>query len=388
MTFPLALRRCAGAGRTFLAQLPEHFSRRGPDFPPLPKRLFEQARLLLLNAVRAPEYYFLELHRPQLPWAEKRQFMGHYLFKRTCASINAPQAMITTENKKIFQLLCIAHGLPVIDIVASYAPRPEAAPWPCFSSLEDFRKFLLADSSQDLFLKPAAAQRGFGALSLGRRLDAETWESLPLRTPIGIEQVMAHVGASKAGTEWIVQRRARPHPQMADVVPDVLSTVRVITIHEDAPTILGALVRFGEGNSPADNYDGGGIVSLVEPEKGTLGRCVHTVAGLAKWGECHPYTGAPIAGMQLPDWEAIREVALSGARAFHHLRCIGWDIGITREGPVILEGNSRPGVVWLQAVAGRGVLAGPMGELLRPHSGIGRCGIRVPAPAAQATSPE
>lgn len=381
MTLSRTLRRCAGAGRAFLGQLPEHLSRRGPDYPPLPKRLSEQARLLLLNAVTASDYYALGLHRPQQSWVEKRQFLGHYLIKHTYGSINAPQATITTANKKIFQLLCIAHGLPVIDIVASYAPRTESAPWPCFSSLDDLRAFLLADSSQDLFLKPTAAQRGFGALSLGSRLDAQSWENLPLRTPIGIDQVMAHVRASKAGTDWIVQRRARPHPQMAHVVPDVCSTVRVITLYDDAPTILGALVRFGEGNSPADNYDGGGIISLVDLETGTLGRCLHTEAGLVKRGEHHPYTGAAITGMQLPDWDAIKELALAGACAFHHLRCVGWDIAITDKGPVVLEGNSRPGVVSFQSLAGRGVLAGPMGALLRPHSGMGRCGIRVPVPA-------
>lgn len=378
MTVLLGMRRCAGAARTFIAQLPEHFRHRGPEYPPLSTRLFEQAQLLLLNAIMASDYYYLGLYRPQLSWSDKRNYIGHYLIKRTYAGINSPRLGIITAEKKIFHMLCLGHGLPVMDIVASYSPRPESAPWPCVSSFDKLRELLQADSSQDLFLKPGAAQKGYGALSLGSRIDTETWENLPLRTPIRIDDVMAHIQSMKAGTEWIVQRRARPHPEMAKVVPDICSTVRVITLYGDVPRILGAIVRFGEGRSPADNYDGGGIVAMVDLETGVLGPCLYAESGLAKYGERHPYTGARISGMRLPDWKAVKDLMLTGARAFSGFRCIGWDVGITDAGPVIIEGNSQSGFLSMQNLGHRGLLDGPLGDLLRPQSGIGRSGIRVP----------
>ncbi|MBN9282025.1 MAG: hypothetical protein J0H37_07220, partial [Hyphomicrobium denitrificans] len=48
---------------------------------------------------------------------------------------------------------------------------------------------------------------------------------------------------------------------------------------------------------------------------------------------------AELEGFRLPDWTLVTELALRAARTFLPLRTIGWDIALTPDGPVIVEGN-------------------------------------------------
>jgi hypothetical protein len=49
----------------------------------------------------------------------------------------------------------------------------------------------------------------------------------------------------------------------------------------------------------------------------------------------------------VPDWPAIRDLALRAARSFPESPFIGWDLVVTPDGPVVLEANTPPGVnVW------------------------------------------
>ena len=54
----------------------------------------------------------------------------------------------------------------------------------------------------------------------------------------------------------------------------------------------------------------------------------------------HPDTGAPLVGIQLEGSEDVKALALEASRKFGFMGTIGWDIGLTRDGPVIIEGNN------------------------------------------------
>ena len=57
----------------------------------------------------------------------------------------------------------------------------------------------------------------------------------------------------------------------------------------------------------------------------------------------HPDTGAPLVGIQMEGGEAVRALALEASRKFGFLGTIGWEIGLTKEGPSIIEGNNMWG---------------------------------------------
>ena len=55
----------------------------------------------------------------------------------------------------------------------------------------------------------------------------------------------------------------------------------------------------------------------------------------------HPKTGEPFADFQLPHWQEARKLAEHAAMLFLPLRTIGWDLALTDDGPLLLEGNAE-----------------------------------------------
>lgn len=374
----LAVRRYIGAVRHYLGEMSVHFQNRGKGYPCLPLRMYEQLVLLMNNAITAPDYYYLGLYRRDMPWSSKRKYIGHYMLSRTYSCINSVRHRVITGDKKIFHLLCMANDLPVLDIIATYGPRRESAPWVCIDSLEELETKFKEPGMESVFLKPTTEQRGAGALALGPRVDAESWVRQPDGSRITLNEVLSHIKQHKSGLTWIIQRLARPSAFTAAIVENVVCTVRVVTINEGAPKILGAIMRFGDGDSPADNFEGGGVVALVDNDSGVLGPTLYSNNGIATFGTVHHRTGRQITGLVLPDWPKIKGLVLDGAQRFSYFACMGWDIAITDQGPIVLEANSKSGFPSLQILTGKGLLEGALGDLLRKHSGIEKSGINVP----------
>ena len=76
-----------------------------------------------------------------------------------------------------------------------------------------------------------------------------------------------------------------------------------------------------------------------------------------------PGTDRPFAGFELPHWTAIKDLALRAAAAFPWARSIGWDIGITDRGPVLIEGNERWSPSLIQMPAPGGLMRGELKAL-------------------------
>jgi hypothetical protein len=85
------------------------------------------------------------------------------------------------------------------------------------------------------------------------------------------------------------------------------------------------------------------------------------------WLDAHPDTGAAITGRVLPLWDEVLALAAQAHRAFADRTVIGWDIAITADGPVLIEGNSGPDVDLLQRPMRRGLGCGRLGELMAFH---------------------
>jgi hypothetical protein len=66
------------------------------------------------------------------------------------------------------------------------------------------------------------------------------------------------------------------------------------------------------------------------------------------WLDRHPDTNARITGTILPLWSETKTLAILAHRSFADRVLVGWDIAITDEGPLIVEGNSSPDLDILQ----------------------------------------
>ncbi|QKG71688.1 sugar-transfer associated ATP-grasp domain-containing protein [Erythrobacter mangrovi] len=168
---------------------------------------------------------------------------------------------------------------------------------------------------------------------------------------------------------WLVQKHCTAHPTIVDLALDALPTLRITTILDERsiPEVVSTTLRYPARRGVAvDNGHAGGLIAPVSMEAGILGE------GLSGWKPgrypVHPETGGVIIGRQLPDWRAALDLARDAhAKLFPEQVIVGWDIGVARDGPVLIEANQRPAVRLTQRAAGGGIGTMRYGELLSWH---------------------
>src|SRR5699024_5068176 len=156
-----------------------------------------------------------------------------------------------------------------------------------------------------------------------------------------IDEVIKYCKANKLDTleEPIIQ-----HPGMNKLYPGAINTVRMITfIKNGGVEFLGASLRIGNGGY-VDNAGSGGIFASVDINTGKLDSVAFDKEG-AKL-ESHPITDIKIKGFQIPYWAESLALCKEAALKIPYVRTVGWDVALTEEGPVLIEGNDR----WSRAV--------------------------------------
>jgi hypothetical protein len=139
---------------------------------------------------------------------------------------------------------------------------------------------------------------------------------------------------------WLIEEVLEQHPDNAKVYPNAMNCCRVITLLDAAgePHVIFVTQKFGLNGRVVDNY---GFGCRVDLETGKI--CSPGVSGDGSMGivyEYHPMTGEKIEGHQVPMFKEVCELAKSAAKLVPKVRYIGWDIGITPDGPAIIEGNN------------------------------------------------
>ena len=267
-------------------------------------------------------------------WQRRSDYLYHDELWSLLAWLNAalaPEAAADLSDKRRFHDRASRAGLPIIPILAE------------FDSGSVLRRRSPIDHPRsDLFSKFADRWYGEGARVWQRRADGTYAGGR------GVALTLAELYDFLRDLSFehpvILQPRLANHPELSAIAGKGLSTVRVVTLRDASGRIEAALAcfRMAVGSLVADNFAGGGLASPVRLEDGRLGPAVFK----SRPGSfaSHPDTGALILGRSLPNWPAVTQLAIDGHRAFEPLPSIGWDIAITENGPVIVEGNSEWGV--------------------------------------------
>ncbi|GHU83017.1 hypothetical protein FACS1894196_2240 [Clostridia bacterium] len=130
------------------------------------------------------------------------------------------------------------------------------------------------------------------------------------------------------------------HEALGALCPTSVNTLRIATLLGDKKTgVVYACIRIGNGNV-VDNVDQGGMAAPIDLETGRI-----TAVGADKKGNRyaqHPMTGVMIPGLLIPHWEEAKAMCLAAMRVVPQVRFVAWDVAITPDGPLFIEGNSFP----------------------------------------------
>jgi hypothetical protein len=308
--------------------------------------------LSLVRGAHPDSYYTYQLHRP-----ERRRQATLYLhpyeaarFYRILTARDARADFLLLEDKRRFELWCRAHALPSTRTLAEFAGGAlvagELAPDPLGA--------LARARGRSLFSKPVDGSKGRGAhlwRAVGDRwLDADG-------TPRDADAMLRLLAEQSREDGMLLQECLANAPELRPLAPasGALCTVRLLTARPPggAPEVINAGFRMGVGHSSTDNLSLGGVAAGIDVATGRLGPGVttHPVLRMADVDR-HPDTGAAIAGAQLPWWREAMALVVRAHAALPSIGFVGWDVALTPEGPVLVEGNVSPGARLSQALSG------------------------------------
>jgi hypothetical protein len=319
-----AARRYGSSRLSLLARLYGHYRRRG---------------------IRPVEAIEAGLGDPALGEKELAGCFGKQQLVALQDRLNPRDLIGLTEDKAFFYPYCEAVGIPVPALFAVIGRggswRRGGVPLEGASACARY----LAEAAPDAFVvKPAAGVYGEGVAVFRR----------------GPDGFIDHAGRSVSAEElcqarfddpkydrFVVQERLTNHQAIVELTGcSYLQTVRIATLVDPkgAPHVLYAEWKLIGGDSHTDNFSygrSGNFTANLDHETGALGPAMTLAAdgvGSRTVPE-HPKTGARLVGFRMPGWPELLDLVRRCALLFLPLRTVGWDIGLTPRGPVVVEGN-------------------------------------------------
>ena len=261
----------------------------------------------LKYGVNPKEYYYFEFAGKEN--GQKKTFFTRQMFKKFLKRNNDPMYRQILNDKFIFG-----------KTFEKYTRRK------CVRNtnltLEEFKEFI-GDNEKFIF-KPGEGSGGYG-IEVIKRADYESLEAI-------YEKVIAL--PSGVLEEWIEQ-----HEVMSAAYPYAVNCIRVATLMRNGKcTHLGALFTLGLGKKDITNALQGSVFGIVDLDKGVV------VSDLCNYSDElfheHPDTGFIANGFEVPYWKDVLKLTAEAASVVPQIGYVGWDVAISKDGPVLIEGNS------------------------------------------------
>jgi hypothetical protein len=211
--------------------------------------------------------------------------------------------------------------------------------------LKDLNSFLKRDFN--VMFKPVDGACGIGIVHV-RSIDGKL---IVKGKEISVEQLKDMLGN---GRYLIQQFVSNQHEGMIKLYPDACNTLRITVARDGNETrVLGRMCMLGAHGTDCSNWHFGGV-SVNIKEDGTLDK--YGFCKIDKKVTAHPDTGVTFEGYKIPFFDEAIALAKRATECFYGFCSIGWDIAITTDGPIIIEGNDDWGIVAHQMVENRGWL--------------------------------
>lgn len=171
----------------------------------------------------------------------------------------------------------------------------------------------------------------------------------------------------RLGNVFLAQKQIVNHEVLQRINPASVNTIRFITLctprtNDDPVLVVPPLLRVGTTGVAVDNWATGGLAIAID------GRGCLKGPGFYKPGHegheprvaKHPVSGIRLDGIPIPEYVVACDLVLRAHGLLRDLTIVGWDVAITPEGPVLIEGNDNPEISLHQ------IVAGPLRDVILP----------------------
>lgn len=165
-----------------------------------------------------------------------------------------------------------------------------------------------------------------------------------------IEDIIKSVASNN---DIILEELVTQSEDLAEFNSTSVNTLRCITFNTKQGIMTPFFfMRFGREGKFIDNGAAGGLIVEVNKENGTLGEATDEYGNRFKF---HPDSGKKFVDFKIPDWEKAIELCKQISTEIPTVHIIGWDLAHTKDGWVIIEGNSMTEVIGPQSTMRKGI---------------------------------
>lgn len=338
--------------------------------------LSEAASLAVQGRMGVDTYFHYRFFDPKLSAEAKQQYLSEApgANGQLWSALTPSRYGCLFDNKLVFNRYFTSFGLPLATVFGVFDPQVgRTVDGESLRTVQELGNFIRRFRQEGFAFKPAEGMRGHLVLILTGTApdDPDTFLTLAGERYDAAALVAAARNTAALETQapganlspFLIEERIRPHPSMAEFIGPTLCTIRVVTIValDGSPRIVASVLKLQPKPLGVDHLMYGALGCWVDPETGALGpgrtRTNYAYASVI------PGTDRSFVGYRLPCWDQVKEVALQAAAAFPWARSIGWDIGISDRGPVVIEGNQKWSPSLVQLPAPYGLMRGDLKEL-------------------------
>lgn len=204
---------------------------------------------------------------------------------------------------------------------------------------------------KDFFVKPLNGYGAFGVAKWTFNKDNTYTDGSRSVSPDQLWQILADEADERMSDDSdrearMLQQLVVNHPDLKVLSRQSLNTLRVVSFYwpSGRHEILYAAAKMGMDDEIQDTIN----TTVSRVDLGT-GRMNASTAGPGKKGNTHhPTTGHPIEGTVIPYWQQVMELVKKAHAVYPHLPIVGWDVAVSPDGPLIIEGNCNPRLMLIQ----------------------------------------
>ena len=141
----------------------------------------------------------------------------------------------------------------------------------------------------------------------------------------------------------LIEEKIIQHHTMNELCSRSVNSVRVVTLRgkEGSVHYLYSLLRIGSGNKDVDNITSGGMYILLDEKGKSISKAFCDKTAL--YYDKHPVSGVSLTDFAVPMHDEAVALCIKAADVVPQIGYVGWDVAVTENGPVLIEGNVLPG---------------------------------------------
>lgn len=141
--------------------------------------------------------------------------------------------------------------------------------------------------------------------------------------------------------QLLIEECIKQHSDMNILYDKSVNTMRMFTFYKDGESFfLQAVLKIGNGGI-VDNFSSGGMYTYVSDTGDVYVEAIDKNDNIY---HTHPVSNHKIVGFKVPMFKEAVELVKECAKIVPEIAYVGWDVAISENGPVIVEGNCFPGV--------------------------------------------